>query len=55
MVCVACGRPWSVCEVVLVPYVNAVSVVRLLLFVLDVSMLSTCGSVQVLCVTHLTC
>ena len=36
----SCSRPWSVCEVVLVLYVvGAVTVVRVLLFVLDVSML----------------
>ena len=33
-----CGRPWSVCEVVLVPNVNAVTVMRVQLFVLDVCM-----------------
>ena len=45
MVCVlSWGRPWSVCEVVvLVTYVDAVgpvTVMRVLLFVLDVSMLT---------------
>ena len=36
------GRTWTVCEVVLVPYVNAmgaVNVMRVLLFVLHVCML----------------
>ena len=34
-----CGHPWSVCGVVLVPYVDAGTVMRVLLFVLDVWML----------------
>ena len=46
----SCGRPWTVCEVVLVPYVDAVVVVtvmRLLLFVLHVCMLSVCEGMMV--------
>ena len=42
VLCIACSRPWSVCEVVLVPYVEAVVVVAvicLLLLVLHVCML----------------
>ena len=39
-VCVSCGSPWSVCEVVVVPYVVravvAVTVMQVLLFVLHV-------------------
>ena len=39
----SCSRPWSVCKVVFVPYVvGAVTVIRVLLFVLDVSMLREC-------------
>ena len=38
----ACGPPWSVCEISLVPYVDAVSVMRVLLFVLHVYMLREC-------------
>ena len=30
------GRPWPVCEIVSVPYVGAVTVIRVLLFVLHV-------------------
>ena len=40
--CCFCGRLWSVCEVVVVPYMDAVvsvTVMRVLLFVLHVSML----------------
>ena len=43
--CVVCSRPWSVCEVVLVPYVTvvfAVTLVRVLLFVLHVCLLRQC-------------
>ena len=39
------GRPWSVCEVVFVPYLDAVvtvNVMRVLLFVLHVCMLRVC-------------
>ena len=42
-----CGRPWSVYEVVMVPHVNAVTVMCVLLFVLDVSMLRECEGVKV--------
>ena len=46
MLCLqSCGRLWSVCVVVLVPYVDAVVVVsmmRVLLFVLHVCMLREC-------------
>ena len=41
-VCWACGRLWSVCEVVVVPYVDVVvdvTVVRVLLFVLHVCLM----------------
>ena len=38
--CSVCSRAWSICEVVLVPYVDAVTVMRVLLFVLHVCMLS---------------
>ena len=40
--CGVCSRPWSVGEIVLVPYVDAVvavTVMRVLLFVLHVCML----------------
>ena len=43
--CIKCGRLWSVCGVVVVPYVGvvvAVTVMRVLLFVLDVYMLRVC-------------
>ena len=43
VVLVACGSPWSVCEVVVVPYVVravvAVTVMHVLLFVLHVCVL----------------
>ena len=39
MLCGVCSRPWSVYEVVLVPYVDAVTVMRVLLFALDVTVL----------------
>ena len=42
----ACGRPWSVCEGVLVPYVDAVTVMRVLLFVLHVCILIECVGVR---------
>ena len=45
-----CGFPWSVCEVVLVPYVDsvgAVTVMRVLLFVLHVCMLRECEAARV--------
>ena len=48
--CDVCGRPWSVCEVVLVPYVDAVvtvTVMRVLLFVLHVCMLRECKGAMV--------
>ena len=35
----SCVRPWSVCEVVLVPYVDAVTVMHVLLFVFHMCML----------------
>ena len=35
----SCGRLWSVCEVVVVPYDDAVTVMRVLLFVLHMCML----------------
>ena len=41
----SCGRLWSVCEIVVVPYVDAVVVVtvmRVLLFVLYVCLLREC-------------
>ena len=41
-VCVVCGRLWCVCEVVVVPYVDAVvavTVMRVLLFVLHLCLL----------------
>ena len=41
----SCGRLWSVCEVVVVPYVDAmvaVTVMRVLLFVLQVCVLREC-------------
>ena len=44
--CCVCGRLWSVCEVVVVPYVDAVVAVilmRVLLFVLHVCLLRECG------------
>ena len=44
------GRFWSVCEVVLVPYVDAVvavTVMRVLLFVLHVWMLRECEGARV--------
>ena len=47
---VSCGRPWSVCEVVLVPYLDAVvavTVMRVLLFVLYVCMLRECEGARV--------
>ena len=46
----SCGRPWCVCEVVLVSYVDgvvAVTVMRVLLFVLDVCMLRECEGARV--------
>ena len=44
--CDVCSRLWSVCEVVVVPYVDAVvavTVMCVLLFVLHVCMLEECG------------
>ena len=41
----SCDSSWSVCEIVLVPCV--VGVVRVLLFVWDVSMLRDCESARV--------
>ena len=41
----SCIRPWSACEIVLVPYVDAVvtvTVICVLLFVLHVCMLREC-------------
>ena len=43
----SCGRHWSVCEVVLIPYLSAVvtvTVMRVLLFVLHVCMMRECES-----------
>ena len=45
-----CGCLWSVCEVVVVPYVDAVvalNVMRVLLFVLQVCMLRVCEGARV--------
>ena len=45
----SCGRLWSVCEVVVVPYVDAVvdvTVMRVLLFVLHVCLLRECDCVR---------
>ena len=39
-----CGGHWSVCEVILLPCV--VTMMRVLLFVCDVSMLRECGSAR---------
>ena len=47
--CCVCGRLWSVCEVVVVPYVDevvAVTVMRVLLFVLHVCLLRYCDGVR---------
>ena len=41
--CGVCSRPWSVCDVVLVTYVDAVTVMHVLLFVLHVGMLRVRG------------
>ena len=44
-----CGRLWSVCDVVVVPYVDevvAVTVMRVLLFVLHVCLLRECDGVR---------
>ena len=47
MLCLwSCGRIWSVCDVVVVPYVDAVvavTVMRVLLFVLHVYLLRECA------------
>ena len=46
----SCGRPWYVCEVVLVPYVDevvVVTVMRALLCVLHVCMLKECECARV--------
>ena len=45
----SCGRLWSVCEVVVVPYVDEVvdvTVMRVLLFVLHVCLLRECDGVR---------
>ena len=45
----SCGRIWFVCEFVVVPYVDevvAVTVMRLLLFVLHVCLLRECDDVR---------
>ena len=45
----SCGRLWSVCEVVVVPYVDAVVaviVMRVLLFVLHVCLLTECDGAR---------
>ena len=47
--CCVCGRLWSVCEVVVVPYVDvviAVTVMRVLLFVLHVCLLRECDGAR---------
>ena len=47
--CGVCSHLWSVCEIVLVPYVDvvvAVTVMRVLLFVLHVCMLRKCYFMQ---------
>ena len=46
VLCVSCSRLWFVCEVVLVPYVDALTVMCVLLFMLDVSMLRVCEDVR---------
>ena len=46
----SCGHPWSVCEVVFVPYVDmvvAVTVMHVLLFVFHVCMLRECEGARV--------
>ena len=50
--CGVCRRPWSVCEVVVVPYVDAVvavTVVRVMLFVLHVWMHEFVGGMRGSC------
>ena len=42
----SCGRLWSVCEVVVVPYVDAVVVMCVLLFELHVCLLRECDGVR---------
>ena len=46
LIVLSCGSPWSVCEVVVVPYVVravvAVTVMHVLLFVLHVCLLLDC-------------
>ena len=47
--CCVCGHLWSVCEVVVVPYVDAmiaVTVMRVLLFVLHVCLLRECDGAR---------
>ena len=47
--CCVCGRLWSVCEVVVVPYVDAVvavTVMCVLLFVLHVCLLRECNGAR---------
>ena len=47
--CCVCGRLWYVCEFVVVPYVDevvAVTVMRVLLFVLQVCLLRECDGVR---------
>ena len=47
MLCLwSCGRLWSVYDVVVVPYVDAVTVMRVLLFVLHVCMLRECNGAR---------
>ena len=52
MLCLwSCGRLWSVCEVVVVPYVDAVvavTVMRVMLFVLHVCLLRKCDGVRLM-------
>ena len=50
MLCLrSCGRLWSICEVVVVPYVDtvvAVTVMCVLLFVLHLCLLRECDGVR---------
>ena len=43
----SCGRPWSVCEVLFVLYLVAVTVMHVLLFVLHVCMRRECEGEKV--------
>ena len=46
--CCVCSHIWSVCEFVVVPYVDAITVMRVLLFVLRVWMLRDCEGAAML-------